>query len=230
MRTVALGLVVAGLALIGAPPARAAESAAVVTQQHAFIEENCGKCHNATDWAGGLAFDTLALDHPADDAETWENAVRKLRGGLMPPPGEKQPPRQAIDGFVSWMEGRLDAAAATHVDPGTVVLHRLNRTEYSREIEELFGFSVDARTILPKDVSSDGFDNVASTLQISPSFLEQYIGAARSIARRAVGRSEVKASTRAYRQPGNDQRVHVEGLPLGTRGGMLVEHDFPADG
>ena len=220
------------LALLATPFVRAAEPAADtdVSRQHAFIEDNCGKCHNATDWAGGLAFDTLALARPDEDAESWENAVRKLRGGLMPPPGEKQPPREAIDGFVSWMEGRLDAAARTHVDPGTVVLHRLNRTEYSREIEELFGLSVDARTILPKDVSSDGFDNVAATLQISPSFLEQYIAAARSVARRAVGRSEVKASSRAYRAPGNDQRVHVEGLPLGTRGGMVVEHDFPADG
>ncbi len=172
--------------------ARGAEGDAT-SAQHAFIDENCGKCHNATDWAGGLAFDTLAIDKPGEDADAWEKAVRKLRGGLMPPPGEKQPTRQSIDGFVSWMEGRLDAEAGSHVDPGTVVLHRLNRTEYSRAVEDLLRFSVDARTILPKDVSSDGFDNVAATLQISPSFLEQYIAAARSIARRAVGRTEVMA-------------------------------------
>jgi hypothetical protein len=195
-----------------------------------FVDENCGKCHNATDWAGGVAFDTLPVDDPAKDAEEWEKAVRKVRGGLMPPPGEKQPAPEAMASFVSWMEGKLDAAAAGHADPGTVVLHRLNRTEYSRAIEGLLGVKVDAKTILPRDVSSDGFDNVAATLQISPSFLEQYIAAARNVARQAVGRTEVKASSRAYRQPGNDQRNYVNGLPLGTRGGMLVEHYFPADG
>ncbi|MET0291424.1 MAG: DUF1587 domain-containing protein, partial [Steroidobacteraceae bacterium] len=195
-----------------------------------FIDENCGKCHNATDWAGGVAFDTLAIDTPEQDAKEWENAVRKLRGGLMPPPGEKQPSIKANSEFVAWMEGRLDAAAAKHSDPGTVVLHRLNRTEYGRAVESLLGVQIDARTVLPKDVSSDGFDNVAATLQISPSFLEQYISAARNIARQAVGRTEVQASSRIYRQPGYDQRNYIEGLPLGTRGGMVVEHYFPADG
>jgi hypothetical protein len=196
----------------------------------AFVEENCNKCHNATDWAGGIAFDTLTIDEPGHDAEPWEKAVRKLRGRLMPPPGEKQPDQKSVDAFVGWMEGRLDAAAAGHADPGTVVLHRMNRTEYSRAVESLFGVRVDVTTILPKDVSSDGFDNVAATLQISPSFIEQYITAARSVARQAVGRAEVKASTREYRNPGIDQRFYVSGLPLGTRGGMVVEHYFPADG
>ncbi|RYZ58957.1 MAG: DUF1587 domain-containing protein, partial [Proteobacteria bacterium] len=218
---------IAALGLLAAP---AFADDAPASAQHQFIEENCGKCHNATDWAGSLAFDTIDVDSPDKDSAVWESTVRKLRGRLMPPPGEKQPSSQSVDGFVKWMEGRLDAAAKEHVDPGTVVLHRLNRTEYAREIEDIFGLPVDVTTILPKDVSSDGFDNVAATLQISPSFIEQYISAARNVARQAVGRIQVRAGTHIYRQPGNDQRYQVAGLPLGTRGGMVVEHNFPVDG
>ena len=97
-----------------------------------FVDEYCGGCHNAVDWAGGLAFDTLSsTDDPTAEAAVWENAVRKLRGRLMPPPGRPQPTQAKIDGMVGWLEGRLDSAAAAHPDPGHVVLRRLNRTEYS---------------------------------------------------------------------------------------------------
>jgi hypothetical protein len=156
--------------------------------------------------------------------------VRKLRGRLMPPPGQPQPDQASIDRFVSWMEGTLDRAAAANPDPGHVVLHRLNRTEYARAVEELTGVKVDPKLVLPKDVSSDGFDNVAAVLKTSPAFLEQYIAAARAISRQAVTRPVNKPASRYYRHPGSDQRGYVAGLPLGTRGGMVVEHFFPADG
>lgn len=209
--------------LVGAP------ALADVSPAH-FIEENCNSCHNSTDWAGGLALDVLEVDDPAKDAEAWEEVVRKMRGRLMPPLGEKQPSAAEVKAFVNFLEGRLDDAAKAHPDPGTVVLHRLNRTEYARAVRDIFGIEVDVSTILPKDVSNEGFDNVAASLQISPSFIEQYITAARNVARTAVGRAEVKASTHAYRHPGHDQRFHVPGLPLGTRGGFVVEHHFPTDG
>src|SRR6185295_14550224 len=129
------------------------------------------------------------------------------------------------------MESQLDRAAEAHPDPGQVGLHRLNRTEYAREIDRLLGLDVDVKTMLPKDVSSDGFDNVAAVLRVSPAFLDQYITAARNVSRQAIGRASAKPSSRQYRvNPAADQNEHIDGLPLGTRGGMLVDHYFPADG
>ena len=210
-------------------PAIAAEQALA---QHQLLEKNCGSCHNSTDWAGGVAFDTLSLeDVGGENAEVWEKTVRKLRGHLMPPPGEPRPEGKSLEGFVHWLESRLDEAAATHPDPGYVGLHRLNRTEYAREMRRLFDIDVDAGTLLPKDVSSEGFDNVAATLRISPAFLDQYITAARLVSRQAIGRASAKPSTHEYRiDTYVDQGRHIDGLPMGTRGGAVVVHDFPADG
>jgi mono/diheme cytochrome c family protein len=221
--------VTALLLLAGPDGADAADTE--VPPQWKLVEERCAECHNSLDWAGGLAFDTMSAHELAADAETWEKAVRKLRGRLMPPPGEPQPDAKTLDSFVSWMEGELDRAAAAQPDPGFVGLHRLNRTEYAREIERLLGFPVDAKVLLPKDVSSDGFDNVAATLRISPAFLDQYIAAARNVSRQAIGSTTAKPSSREYRvNPATDQSKHVDGLPLGTRGGFVIEHYFPADG
>src|SRR5262245_8207783 len=212
------------------PSAPAAENSAH-PPEWALLEQRCEKCHNSVDWAGSLAFDTLFPQDIPADAETWEKAIRKLRGRQMPPPGQTQPDQATIDAFVSYMEGQLDNAAAAHPDPGQVGLHRLNRTEYAREINRLLGLDVDVKTLLPKDVSSDGFDNVAAVLRISPAFLDQYITAARNISRQAIGRVNAKPSTRQVRvSPDADQDEHLDGLPLGTRGGMLVEHYFPPDG
>ena len=196
-----------------------------------LLHESCEKCHNATDWAGGIAFDTLTPDNIEADAEVWEKAVRKLRGRLMPPPGQPQPSGEAIDGFVQWMEGRLDDAAAEQPSPGNVGVHRLNRTEYARSVNAMLGMDVDVQTLLPKDVSIDGFDNIAAVLRTSPAFLEQYIQAARVISRQAVGSASGKSSTHEYRVPTYvDQNSHVDGLPLGTRGGVSVDFYFPSDG
>ncbi len=221
--------VAAPWAASAALPAVAAEPAH--PPQWDLIEPMCGKCHNSTDWAGGVAFDTLSPQDIHGDVEIWEKAVRKLRGRLMPPPGEDQPEQKTIDSLVSWLEGSLDAAAAANPDPGYVGLHRLNRTEYAQEIRRVLDMGVDVSTLLPKDVSNEGFDNVAATLRISPSFLDQYIAAARNVSRQAIGRATGKPSSHEYRADTSaNQNEHVDGLPLGTRGGFLVEHDFPADG
>ena len=157
--------------------------------------------------------------------------MRKLRGRLMPPPGKPQPDAATIRSFVGWMEGTLDAAAASHPDPGRVALHRLNRKEYSNAVWDLLHVSVDPNTILPQDDRSDGFDNVANVLQVSPSFLDQYLSAARGIAVDAVGEIPEHPSGVQYvvKSP-TTQSFHIDGLPLGTRGGMVVTHEFPADG
>jgi mono/diheme cytochrome c family protein len=195
-----------------------------------FLTKYCGDCHNATDWAGGLAFDTLQQDEMASDAEVWEETVKKLRGRLMPPPGETQPTQEAIDAQVKWLEGRLDAAA-THKRPGNVVLHRLNRTQYQNEIRRLLALDIDAAALLPKDTKADGFDNVALSLRVSPAFLDAYIVAAQEVSARALGAGATRETSTVYRVPAGAPRYqHQEGLPLGTRGGMLVEHLFPVDG
>jgi Protein of unknown function (DUF1592)/Protein of unknown function (DUF1588)/Protein of unknown function (DUF1585)/Protein of unknown function (DUF1595)/Protein of unknown function (DUF1587)/Planctomycete cytochrome C len=189
---------------------------------------HCSKCHNSDDWAGGIAFDTIAADDIAGNAETWEKVVRKLRGRQMPPPGTAQPDQRAIDSFVSFMENSLDHAPPAA--PGNVSLHRLNRTEYGREIKRILGLDIDVATALPTDVSSDGFDNIAAVLRTSPTFLDEFITTARNVSRQAIGRVTAKPSSRAYRAGAGLQLEHQDGLPLGTRGGMLVTHYFPADG
>jgi hypothetical protein len=195
------------------------------------LEPVCGKCHNSTDWAGSIAFDTLSADDIGAEAEIWEKTVRKLRGHLMPPPGEEQPPAATVDAAVAWLEGQLDGYAAAQPDPGYVGLHRLNRDEYAREIQRVLDLPIEVETLLPKDVASEGFINQAATLRISPAFLDQYIVAARSVARKAIGRVDSKPSSREYRPDTSlDQSRHIDGLPLGTRGGFWVDHDFPADG
>ncbi|HXS29735.1 MAG TPA: DUF1587 domain-containing protein, partial [Steroidobacteraceae bacterium] len=226
----ALLLACASLLAPGRATAQSAPPAADAAHW-ALLESSCSGCHNSTDWAGSVAFDTMTPDQIPADAEVWEKAVRKLRGHLMPPPGEAQPDAASREAFITWMEGKLDAAAAARPDPGYVGLHRLNRTEYAREIDRLLHLQVEVQNLLPRDVSSDGFDNVAAALRTSPAFLDQYIAAARSIARQAIGNAAAKPSSREYRaDPAADQSKHVDGLPLGTRGGLLVEHYFPADG
>ncbi len=147
----------------------------------------------------------------------------------MPPPGEPRPETAKLDAFVSFMEGRVDAAAQSHA--GYVQLHRLNRREYANAVQYLLGLQMDPATLLPQDDLSDGFDNVANVLQVSPSFLDQYLAAARTVAVQAVGNPQARVAGTPYaNKEAGPQHFHIEGLPLGTRGGMVVEHIFPADG
>jgi mono/diheme cytochrome c family protein len=230
-RAVLAGVALACSMALPAAAQNAASAADPGAAHWALLQQNCESCHNSTDWAGGVAFDTLTPDDIADDAETWEMAVRKLRGHLMPPPGEKQPAAKDVTSFVTWLEGRLDAAAAAAPAPGEVGVHRLNRTEYARSIKAMLGLDVDVATLLPKDVSMDGFDNIAAVLRTSPAFLEQYIGAARNVSRQAIGRVDAKSSSHEFRVPTYlNQNAHIDGLPLGTRGGFTVDFWFAADG
>ncbi len=196
-----------------------------------MLETYCYECHNTTDWAGNVAFDTLLPDEAANDAEVWEEAVRKIRGSLMPPPGKKQPDEATRAHFIKTMEAFLDANGAQHPRAGSVGLHRLNRTEYANEIEDILGLKIDPAALLPRDDKSDGFDNVADVLKVSPSFLEQYLSAARTVTVEALGNPKARTTSRVFQGPPEaNQYVHQEGLPLGTRGGMIIDYDFPADG
>lgn len=201
-------------------------------EQHwGFIEKYCTKCHNATDWAGSVAFDVMQHDSVGDDGKVWEEAVRRLRGALMPPTGNPQPNLADRNGFIGVLESALDSVAAKNPNPGTVMLHRLSRREYANAVQELLDLDINPDELLPRDDMSDGFDNVAEVLKVTPSFLEQYLSAARQVSVQAVGNPDARSTSTVY--PGDiaaQQYVHKAGLPLGTRGGMYIDHYFPVDG
>jgi hypothetical protein len=176
-----------------------------------------------------VAYDAMSADTIPEDAAVWEAAIRKLRGHLLPPPGNKQPDQQRIDNFVAWMENTLNHSTVTP-KAGYVAVQRLNRTEYKAAVQGLVGVDVKVEDLLPRDIDVDGFDNIAAALSVSPAFLDQYIGAARFVAKQAVGDSAPKVSSATYRAPGGAQDQYVDGFPLGTRGGMSFAHNFPADG
>jgi hypothetical protein len=207
------------------------DSVPSIDEQWPLFDRYCVECHNRGDFTAGIAFEGTTPESVAREPELFEMVVRKLRGAQMPPPGALRPDRATRRAWVAALENALDAAAAKAPNPGSVVLHRLNRTEYKNAIADLLALDVDVKALLPKDDESDGFDNVANVLKVSPSFLEQYIAAARVISEMAVGVPNAKRDSRVYYAPANvNQNYHVAGMPLGTRGGMLVEHFFPADG
>jgi hypothetical protein len=228
-----------------------AGGAAVIVQMHSahddapwtVVEEYCFGCHNRDDLAGDLAFDMMSPDQIAVEAETWETAIRKLRGGLMPPAGERRPDDEATASLVSWLANEIDSAAGPHA-PGRVSLRRLNRREYAHAIRDLLGFNIDPEALLPEDNVEGHYDNNADALQVSPAFVDQYIYAAREIAVEAVGSAHAPPVTTTYGDVANmvislpprgeagtgRQQHHIEGMPFGTRGGFIVEHNFPADG
>ncbi|HEX4676971.1 MAG TPA: DUF1592 domain-containing protein [Steroidobacteraceae bacterium] len=205
----------------------------------------CEKCHNTTDWAGSLAMDSLDLGHIDQDPEVWEKAITKLRGRLMPPAGEKQPDQAEVDAVVHYLETSLDAAAKDQAAAkaervGHVPIQRLNRTEFAASVRDLIGVQVDPKQVLPTEIEVEGFSNISGALGISPSFMEQYLSAARRVAQRAVGEPVPKTASVFYggggggggqAGPGSPTQLsHKDGYPLGTRGGVSFTHVFPADG
>ena len=227
---VAVSTTASSHATVAAAQAPAVQSSAPIAPR-ALLDTYCVTCHNQRTKTAGLMFDTMDLAKLPEHGDVWEKTVRKLRGGMMPPPGVRRPDQASVDSMVSWLERSLDEAAAAHPNPGRVALHRLNRAEYAAAIEDLLGIKIDPAALLPKDDEAEGFDNVASVLTVSPSFLDQYISAARVVSARAVGNPAARPGSQTYRPTrGSDQSLRVDGLPLGTRGGLLVEHLFPADG
>jgi mono/diheme cytochrome c family protein len=210
-----------------APAATPADPAA----QTAVVAKYCISCHSERAKAGGLSLEGLDLSKPAAHADTWEKVILKLRGGLMPPAGMPRPPEPARVALVSYLETSLDAAAAAAPNPGRPALHRLNRAEYANAIRDLLALDVDAAVLLPPDDSSDGFDNNADVLGVSPALLDRYLSAARVVASLALGDPNADPTTRVYRAPPDmSQRQHRDGLPLGTIGGLVATHTFPSDG
>ena len=203
----------------------------VDSEQQALLEQYCITCHNSRAQMGGLSLDGVSLDSVTADAEVWEKVIRKVRAGLMPPAGRPRPPRATLDAFAGAIESAIDSAAAASPHPGRVPLHRMNRAEYANAIRDLLSLEVDAGTLLPADNSSHGFDNLANVLGVSPSLLERYVSAAAKVSRLAVGDREPAASQVTYTVDGEvSQNQTLDGLPLGTRGGTVINHNFPVDG
>ena len=209
-------------------------SGTALAQPHAkgiddsLIRSYCLDCHNQQDWAGGLALDILEPDEVVNDAETWEKVLRKLEAGMMPPAGEPRPAETELHNFVDALISNLDAQAPRGV--AAPALHRLNRNEYRNAIRDLLGLELDTSALLPLDNATDGFDNVASGLGFSPALVQGYTMAAQKIARLALGDMSASEESVSYKTPPLwRQDAHIEGLPLGTRGGLRVEHHFPLD-
>src|SRR5882672_9243472 len=225
------GVLTASLAgVFTASPGTPALQTSATDVQLATINQYCVGCHNDRAKTGGVSFEGLKPESIGEKAEVFEKAVRKLRGRVMPPPGSKQPDAKAVDSLVAWREDSLDRAEGKAHVPDQVVLHRLNRKEYTNAVRDLLEVEFDATTILPEDDTAEGFDNIATALQVSPSFIEQYVIAARAVAVKAIGTPGARPSGWTFRAEAGTQLTHVEGLPLGTRGGILAKVDLPSDG
>jgi mono/diheme cytochrome c family protein len=201
-------------------------AASAEAQNQALINRYCVTCHNQRLKTAKLELDTLDLTHPGKDALAWERAIRKLRAGMMPPPGAARPAVADAQALAAYLEDALDKAGAASPNPGRVQIHRLNRAEYSNAMRDLFGLDVDVATLLPNDDISEGFDNIASALKVSPSFLDQYIMAARALAKQAVGTPAAGAEARTT------LRAVDAGVPLppGARAGVTGRFLAPFEG
>jgi hypothetical protein len=208
-----------------------ASTAGTAPRHWSVLGKYCEGCHNTEDWAGGIAFDALTPAEIPGDAQTWEKAVRKLRTGMMPPAGKPRPSRSVLDDFAMQLATRLDQAESQHPVAGIVAPHRLNRAEYANAIRDLLALKIDAATLLPADDAGEGFDNIADVLSVSPTLVQSYISSALKISRWAVGDRGMVPVVVKYSTPaGLSQKEYSEGLPLGTRGGIRVTHNFPLDG
>ncbi len=196
-----------------------------------FVQQYCVSCHGSTDATAGLKLETLEQRIRHDNIDAWENVVRKLRSRQMPPPDVPRPDQAAYEAVLKSLEGALDQHADRQPQPGrTDTLRRLTRTEYQNAIRDLLDLEIDADTMLPADESSHGFDNV-TVGELSPTLLNRYVAAAQKIARLTVGSSSRSAAGDTFRvAPDVTQEHHVAGLPLGTRGGTLIDYPFPQDG
>ncbi len=198
--------------------------------QQAVIGKYCITCHSAKLRTGGLSLQDADLNNIPAGAETWEKVIRKLRTGSMPPQGMPRPDGPTVNALASFLETSLDRAAEAKPAPGHAAMHRLNRAEYANAIHDLLALDVDATALLPPDDESSGFDNIADVLRLSPSLMERYLSASWNISRQAIGNMNITPETATYRvRPDLSQDQHIEGLPFGTRGGILVRHYAPLD-
>ncbi|MEO8680442.1 MAG: DUF1592 domain-containing protein [Vicinamibacterales bacterium] len=199
--------------------------------QTELVGQYCATCHSDRGKAGQLSLAAWTPQRADGMRGTSEKMIKKLRAGMMPPPGARRPDDKTLSTFAAALEARMDQLAAANPDPGWRPFQRLNRAEYAREVKQLLDLDIDVTAFLPADTISNGFDNVADVQTFSPTLMEGYLRAASRIAMLAVGDPESSASQATFKLPKTaSQLERAEGAPLGTRGGISVEHTFPADG
>ncbi|MEQ1909945.1 MAG: DUF1587 domain-containing protein, partial [Vicinamibacterales bacterium] len=215
----------------GAQQAPHIEGTASGTPHHALVNTYCLSCHNSVTKSGDLDLAAINAAKVGEHRDVWEKVARKLHARQMPPMGSRRPDESAYITALTSLDSSLDSLAAASPNPGrTATFRRLTRTEYRNAVRDLLTLEPDVDALLPSDSSSYGFDNV-TVGNLSPTLLERYVSAAEKISRLAVGRPGLSVGGSTVRiQPDLTQEEHVEGLPLGTRGGALVRHTFPVDG
>ncbi len=216
---------------IGAQPPPSGSSPLAGSAVSGVVNKYCLNCHDREAKKGGLDLESLSHEPVAQNSDAWERVVRKMRARQMPPLGKDRPNERTYDTVVNQLASSLDRASAKHPNPGrTETLRRLNRIEYQNAIRDLLALDIDSATLLPKDDASHGFDNVTVGV-LSPTLLDRYISAAQKISRLAIGAPRRAPGGDTIRiRPDVTQEEHVEGLPLGTRGGALLPYTFPRDG
>ena len=230
-----LWVLVAAVSIAQAPPPASARRPGPVAAPPAtyrpVLDRYCVTCHNDRLKTAGLSLSALDMNDVAANAAIWEKVVRKLDAGMMPPAGMPRPDAATVHNLVGSLTTVLDREGLAHPNPGRASLHRLNRTEFANAIRDLLAIDIDVTALLPADDSSAGFDNIADALGVSPVLLERYLAAAMKIAPIAVGTYADGAVESIYRAPADlNQLHHVDGLPFGTRGGLLIRHNVPVDG
>jgi mono/diheme cytochrome c family protein len=228
----ALWLAGLGLHVLAAPnPQQQSSTTAAPLNGRAIVDKYCVTCHNERLKTGNLALDAPELSDVAAHADVWEKVIRKVRAGMMPPAGSPRPDAAAREALVTSLESTLDAAARANPNPGRPLAHRLNRAEYANAVRDLLGLDVDVTSMLPPDDSSGGFDNNADVLGVSPVLLESYLSAAERIAALALGDPKTPPIGELFRvRQDESQDRHIEGLPLGTIGGLQIQTTLPLDG
>jgi mono/diheme cytochrome c family protein len=226
-------LLSAGWAVISAAPAQDApanSTGPAVANHRAVLDRYCVTCHNQRTKISGLALDVADVGRPSANGEIWEGVVRKLRTRSMPPLGMPRPDDAAYTALATWLETELDRTGAAAPNPGRPLIRRLNRSEYANAVRDLIDLDVDVSSMLPPDDSAFGFDNIGDVLGTSPALLERYLVAADRVSALAVG-APVAPGSDVYRiRQDRSQDQHIEGLPLGSVGGLVVTHNFPLDG
>src|SRR5438094_2666220 len=214
-----------GLSVSARPQPPAAAAAQAPDREAATVKQSCAVCHSDRGKAGGLSLASFDVNAAAEQAPVAEKMIRKLRAGMMPPPGARRPDEASLRALADGLAARIDRAAAAKPNPGWRPFQRLNRAEYARAVRDLVALDVDTEALLPPDSVSQSFDNVADAQVFSPTLMEGYLRAASKVAALAIGDPDAAASEAHYRVPKTQsQLARADGAPLGTRGGVSVVH------
>lgn len=204
---------------------------AQLDEQWAMVDQYCVDCHNDAEFTGGVSFEGRPPEDIHSDPAIWEEVLHKLTIRAMPPRDQAQPDPEVRESFIAALRNTLDASAAENPYAGTTGVHRLNRVEYANSIRDMLGVEADLTSLLPSDGGDFGFDNIAEVLRTSPLLLERYLTVALRVADMAIGNPEAVVTATPYLIPFElTQDKHLDGMPLGTRGGTVANHIFPADG